>query len=90
MPYAVGVDGRQGDYVAALDAFISSQPVRRREMAGHLREIYPTYADDSDLRPGGSKTPTWMHDMDWALQKLKEAGTIVRCPERGIGWWKRA
>lgn len=77
--------GRQGDYVEALRRFLTPKPVKRAAIAEYLRAAYPHHADDNELRPGPSKTPVWMHDMDWALQKLKAEGVV----SLGRGWWHR-
>jgi len=64
-----------------------SRPFGSQSIAEHLRLSYPHHVDDSELRPSPSKTPKWMHDMDWALQKLKASGVIITL---GRGWWRRA
>jgi hypothetical protein len=79
------VDGGQGEYVEALRYFFLDrpQPIRRSDIVDYLQSEFPHHADDTDLRPGRN-TPTWKHDVDWALQKLKTEGAIIGF---GRGWW---
>jgi hypothetical protein len=79
------MDGRQGVYVDALRQSFRDRPkpIRRSDLVDYVQSAFPHHADDTDLRPGHS-TPTWKHDVDWALQKLKKEGSIINF---GRGWW---